>query len=73
MTVVLLQTIAALALAQPAPKTEKGEVKVGSHTVKMETGSIYRIRVEGDGFRPVVNVRPFGNFVRQTTGGERDV
>lgn len=39
-----------------------GQVKVGVHKVKMETGKLYLVKVEANGFTPTVGIRP-GNFL----------
>jgi hypothetical protein len=36
--------------------TVKGQIKIGDHAVKMEAGKLYEIRVEGNGFSPVLNL-----------------
>jgi hypothetical protein len=53
--------------AAPKSTTAKGQVKVGIHRFKMETGKMYKIRVEANGFTPHVTIRP-GQFL-QTGGG----
>jgi hypothetical protein len=36
----------------------KGQVKVGTHALKMDSGKLYQIIVAGEGFRPMVSIRP---------------
>jgi hypothetical protein len=36
----------------------KGQIKIGVHPHKMKAGELYIINVEGQGFRPLVNIRP---------------
>jgi hypothetical protein len=45
--------------------TTKGQVKIGSHSYKLEAGKLYLIRVEGEGFSPQVSLRP-GHFTNST-------
>jgi hypothetical protein len=40
----------------------KGEIKIGNHAVKMESGKLYHVRVEGTGFQPILSITP--GFVR---------
>jgi hypothetical protein len=45
---------------KPAAKevVEKGKAQIGIHSLKMEAGKLYQIRVEGQGFVPNVMLRP---------------
>jgi hypothetical protein len=52
--------------AGPKTATAKGQVKVGVHQFKMDTGFMYKVKVEANGFTPSVLIRP-GSFLR--TGG----
>jgi hypothetical protein len=56
----LVVALALLPAAQGGGKglSTKGQVKIGSHSHKMEGGKLYQVRVEGSGFRPLVNIRP---------------
>lgn len=40
--------------------TETGQVQAGAHRVQLAAGKMYWVRVEGDGFNPVVAVHPGG-------------
>lgn len=46
--------------------TAKGQLKMGNHAYKMEAGKLYLVRVEGQGFQPVVSIRP-GYFTNPET------
>ena len=54
----ILCVAAVLAAAPPKDIEEKGKVSVGVHKIKMNADTIYRIRVEGDGFQPEVVIQP---------------
>jgi len=51
----------------PKVATAKGQVKVGVHSFKMDTGFMYKVKVEANGFTPSVLIRP-GTFLRTGTG-----
>lgn len=55
----------------PTPKvqTGKGQVKVGVHQFKMDTGFMYKVKVEANGFTPSVLLRP-GSFLRTGPNGQ---
>jgi hypothetical protein len=69
---VLLCVAVVLAQAPQKDIEEKGKVSVGVHKVKMNEGTVYHIRVEGDGFRPEISIRP-GKISPVGAGPERDV
>lgn len=50
-------------------QTAKGQVKVGVHQFKMDTGFMYKVKVEANGFTPTVLLRP-GTFLRTGTNGQ---
>jgi hypothetical protein len=50
------------AVAQEKETIVKGQTKIGLHTVKMEKGKLYQVRVEAEGWRPSVQLRR-ANFV----------
>ena len=52
----------------PKGATTKGQVKVGVHQFKMDTGFMYKVKVEANGFNPSVLIRP-GMFLRTGGGG----
>ncbi|MBN9522795.1 hypothetical protein J0H58_30465 [bacterium] len=73
-----LLVLAPHAGGQPPAKEAKamtaaGQVKVGVHRFKMETGKLYLVKVEANGFTPNVGLRPAGfistgeNFVQGDT------
>ena len=51
--------------------TSKGSVKVGVHKQKMEAGKLYQVRVDAEGFAPMVSLRP-GYFVNSETTNQGD-
>src|SRR5262249_28166894 len=58
-----LAALACLALLSSAQAGDeglkvKGQLKIGSHTYKMAAGKLYHINVDGQGFRPLVTIRP---------------
>ncbi len=64
---------------QPPKAGEKatvlaGQLKAASHKVRLEAGKLYHGKVGGEGFTPVVRVRP-GSFVKfgDKAGGQGDV
>jgi hypothetical protein len=72
MNISLLCVAAVLFAAPPKDLEEKGKVSVGVHKMKMSVDSIYHIRVEGDGFRPEISIRP-GKISPGGAGPDRDV
>jgi hypothetical protein len=50
--------------------TVKGKIRVGQHRQQLEKGKLYHVKVEADGFRPLVSIRP-GYFV-YVNSGEND-
>ncbi len=46
--------------------TLKGHVVVGQHRKQLEAGKLYLIKVDGEGFQPVVRISP-GNFILYKT------
>src|SRR5437870_5628712 len=52
----------ALAQAGDGGLKAKGQIKLGDHRLKLETDKLYEVRVEADGFRPMVLIRP-GQFL----------
>jgi hypothetical protein len=69
----LLVPLALLPAAQGGEKglSAKGQIKIGNHSYKMEAGKLYQVRVEGGGFRPIVNVRPgYLSHVSQRDNGD---
>src|SRR5690348_5376397 len=52
--------------------TVKGKVRLGQHRLKLEKGRLYRIKVESDGFRPQVSIRPGYFAFGGSRGGDRD-
>src|SRR5262245_55097742 len=57
--------------AQDKEVTMKGQVKVGVHKHKMEAGKLYQVRVDAEGFTPMVSLRP-GYFVNVETLNQGD-
>jgi hypothetical protein len=51
--------------------TDKGQVKIGIHKHKMAAGKLYRVRVDAEGFAPVVGLQP-GYFVNTETLNQGD-
>jgi hypothetical protein len=72
MNVSLLCVAALLAAAPPKDVEEKGKVSVGVHKIKMSVDTVYQIRVEGDGFRPLISLRP-GKISPAGQSPDRDV
>jgi hypothetical protein len=59
-----LVLLAGLAIWQTAPAQSdekdfsvKGKIQVGNHARKLEAGHLYQVKVDGDGFRPILNLR----------------
>ncbi|MEX0717251.1 MAG: hypothetical protein WD066_11725 [Planctomycetaceae bacterium] len=50
--------------------TVKGKISIGDHSLPLENGKVYQVRVEGFGFQPNVEIRPgyFANMDRQDQG-----
>ncbi|HYT88529.1 MAG TPA: PPC domain-containing protein [Gemmataceae bacterium] len=46
--------------------TVKGKIRIGGHKQKLEKDKLYHVKVEAEGFRPQVNIRPgyflYANF-----------
>ncbi len=49
----------------------KGQVKIGLHKHKLEAGKLYQVRVDAEGFAPVVGLRP-GYFVNTESLNQGD-
>jgi hypothetical protein len=58
--------------AQDGVTKVKGKIMIGDHRTKMEVGKIYEVRVEGEGFRPVVQIRPGRGIVGVRTEADGD-
>ncbi len=59
------------AWSQGPESSFKGQVKIGQHKQKLERGKLYRVKVESDGFRPNVTVRP-GYFIHTGEANQGD-
>jgi len=51
----------------------KGQLKIGAHRAKLEAGKLYEVRVQGEGFRPLVILRPSNFWFPLNTESSRDL
>jgi hypothetical protein len=61
-----------LASAQDQSPTTKGKIQIGDHRYKMDVSKIYEIKVQGEGFIPIVQIRP-GRFVQVKVDRDNDL
>jgi hypothetical protein len=58
LTICVMLAFPAVTLAGEKGLTAKGKIQIGNHVVKMETGNLYHITIEGKGFQPQAQIQP---------------